>query len=429
MRDWHLFSTYENGAVVTSPALRYVWVYGLIGLFVLGLTSINYVNLATARSQKRSREVGIRKAIGSMRRQLMNQFFTESLLTVTIALVLALVDVELALPWFNYVADKHLALLWRYPVFWALIGAFLLVTSLLSGIYPTLFPSSFQPIRVLKGNWLAGRGEAAPRKVLVVIQFSVSTILLIGTLVVYRQIQFAKDRPVGYSRQNLLEFRKSTSEFDGKSELIMAELLKTGLVIQVAESSSRVTDIGAMNGGFSWCGKDPALNPSFGTVRVSADYGKTIGWQFVAGRDFSSTLATDSAGLVLNEATVDEMGLTNQSGESPVGELIRWKSDFNEVGTFKILGVVKNMVMKSPFEPIKPTIFYLQGYQGFLFAKLKPHCQCSQPQYRSIVDAVVDFAFLNNRPNYRYLNLTSSQVGGYYKIGTHPTDRPTKLRQ
>ncbi|MFN8348347.1 MAG: FtsX-like permease family protein [Spirosomataceae bacterium] len=367
MRNWHLYSTYENGVIATGEELKYVWIYGIIGVFVLLLACINFINLNTARSEKRAKEVGIRKSVGSMRSQLINQFFSESLLTVILAFLISLLLVLLLLPWFNSITDKKTEILWNNPLFWIFSLAFITVTGLISGSYPAFYLSSFRPISVLKGTIFIGRLASLPRKTLVIVQFSVSIILIIGTIVVHRQIQYAKNRPIGYSRENLLVFRKSSPEFKGKSDILKTELLKTGVVTEMAESSSRLTDIAAMNGGFDWKGKDPNFQTNFGTLGVSHDYGKTIGWQFVAGRDFSKELASDSAGFVLNEAAVKEMGLQN-----PIGETIHWDTEFYDGNTFKVIGVVKDMVMKSPFEPIKPTIFFLQGYKGYIFLKINP---------------------------------------------------------
>ncbi|GAB4046632.1 ABC transporter permease [Spirosoma litoris] len=429
MRNWHLYSTYANGVIATSEELKYVWIYGIIGGFVLLLACINFMNLNTARSEKRAREVGIRKAVGSMRSQLISQFFAESLLTVTFAFILSILLVLLALPWFNNVADKRIAILWSNPLFWLFSIVVIVLTGLLSGSYPALYLSSFKPIRVLKGTILIGRLASMPRKVLVVVQFSVSTILIIGTIVVYRQIQYAKDRPVGYSRENLLVFRKSTPDFEGKSDVLKAEFLKTGVVADVAESSSRVTDISAMNGGFDWPGRDPGFQTNFGTLSVSHDYGKTIGWQFVAGRDFSKEFATDSAGFVLNEAAVKEMGLKNRNryagtGGLPIGETISWDTEFDGIQKFKIIGVVKDMVMRSPFEPIKPTIFFLKGYKGYIFVKLKPSVTSHEAlatletTFRKIIpSAPFDYKFVDDE--YARKFATEERIGklaGFFAI-------------
>src|SRR6476646_5911360 len=189
MSDWHLYSEFKFG-VNTGGAIQYVWMFGIIGAFVLLLACINFMNLATARSEKRAKEVGIRKTVGSARSQLIFQFFSESLLVVAFALVLSLVFVQLSLHFFNEVADKKISILWGNPWFWISCIAFSLFTGLIAGSYPALYLSSFQPVKVLKGTFRAGRLAAIPRKVLVVLQFTISVILIIGTIVVFQQIQY-----------------------------------------------------------------------------------------------------------------------------------------------------------------------------------------------------------------------------------------------
>ncbi|GAB3525099.1 ABC transporter permease [Emticicia fontis] len=367
MSGWHLYSAWENGVNTTSEPLKLVWFYSTIGIFILLLACINFINLSTARSEKRAKEVGIRKAVGSLRGQLIGQFFCESFLMVALAFVLSVLLVQAILPWFNTVAGKSISILWGEPFFWAVNVAFISVTAVLAGIYPALYLSSFKPIKALKGTFRLGRLAAVPRKTLVVVQFTVSVTLIIGTIIVYQQIQFAKSRPVGYTRDGLLMIPKTTDELRGKYDVLRTELKNTGAVAEMAESASALTDIGAMNGGFEWKGKDPGLQVDFGTLGVTYEYGKTIGWQFVSGRDFSRDFPTDSAGFVLNEAAVKLMGLTN-----PVGESIKWGTGFIDGENFKIVGVVKDMVMLSPFEPIKPTIFFLQGYKNYLLVKINP---------------------------------------------------------
>ncbi|MBO9641010.1 MAG: ABC transporter permease, partial [Siphonobacter aquaeclarae] len=196
---WRLHSHWDKQGNQTGGQIEYVWLFAIIGVFVLLLACINFMNLSTARSEKRAREVGIRKAIGSLRSQLIGQFFSESLLVVLIAMALSILLVELSLPWFNEIAGKKMSVLWANPIFWGMVVSFALLTGLLAGSYPALYLSSFQPVSVLKGTFRAGKYAAVPRKVLVTLQFTVSVTLIIGTLIVYRQIQHTKNRPVGYS--------------------------------------------------------------------------------------------------------------------------------------------------------------------------------------------------------------------------------------
>jgi ABC-type antimicrobial peptide transport system permease subunit len=194
LSKWNLYSEFKNG-VNTGGNIQYVWLFGIIGIFVLTLACINFMNLSTARSEKRAKEVGIRKTVGSLRSQIIKQFFAESYLVVLLAFVLCLVLVALLLSPFNDVAGKKIEIAWESPVFWSFSIVFILITGLVSGSYPALYLSSFQPLKVLKGTFRVGKFASVPRKVLVTLQFTVSVMLIVGTIVVYQQIQHAKNRP------------------------------------------------------------------------------------------------------------------------------------------------------------------------------------------------------------------------------------------
>jgi ABC-type antimicrobial peptide transport system permease subunit len=368
MSRWHLYSKFENGVNITSDQLQFIWFYAIIGIFVLLLACINFMNLSTARSEQRSKEVSIRKAMGSLRRQLISQFFSESLVSAGFSFLLAILLVQLSLPWFNHVAGKKIQVLWNSPLFWTDGIVFTFFTGVLAGSYPALYLSSFNPVKVLKGTFRVGRLAAIPRKVLVVVQFTVSIMLFIGTVIVYRQIQFAKDRPVGYTAGGLLQVQINSPEFQDNYNVFSNEIKNTGLISDVAESASPVTSIWSTNTGFTWKGRQNTAGIEFSTICVSPDYGKTIGWQLARGRDFSNQQATDSTGFVINEAAAKLLGLQN-----PVGEPIEW--DQVKGRHFKILGVVKDMVMESPFNPISPTIFFIyqRDAMKFMFLKLNPH--------------------------------------------------------
>ena len=368
MRHWHLYGNFRRGILDPEP-LRMIRLVGSIGGFVLLLACINFMNLSTARSEKRAREVGIRKAVGSQRAQLIGQFFSESLLVATLAFGVALALTGLLLPWFNVVAAKEIRMPWLNPRFWIAGGAFVILTGLLAGSYPALYLSSFQPVRVLKGLGAVGKLAVLPRRVLVVVQFTVSVTLLIGTIVVYRQLQVGKNRPVGYDRSGLLMVEMKSDDFKGKYDLLRNELKASGAVSEAAQSLGKVTEIGSGNGGFRWRGKAPGLEDSFGTLTVTHEYGKTVGWQFIAGRDFSRAFASDSSGLIINEAAARYMGL-----QHPVGEPVSWFFRDKKLGDYRILGVVNDMVMESPYEPAKPTLFFIKGHVGvnWLTIRLNP---------------------------------------------------------
>jgi len=362
MSRWHLHTGWDKTGK-SEGRIGQVWLFGIIGGFVLLLACINFMNLSTARSGKRAREVGIRKAIGSARSQLIGQFLGESVLMASLSFVLSLLLVQLALPFFNGVADKRIALPGTNPAFWLLCLGFTLGTGLLAGSYPAFYLSAFKPVKVLKGTFQAGRLASLPRKALVVLQFTVSVTLIIGTLIVFRQIEHAKDRPIGYDRNGLITVAINTPELSGNYQALRTDLLATGAVVDMATTSSPITMVDYHSGGFAWEGKDPAFKDNFGVVAVTHDFGNTIGWRFAAGRDFSRQFASDSSGMVLNATAAAYMGLQN-----PVGKIVKWNDK-----SYRVLGVVEDLVMESPFEPTKPVVFLLiYEWAGVINIRLNP---------------------------------------------------------
>lgn len=362
MKNWHLYSDFQNGSIV-GGRIRYVWLFGIIGAFVLLLACINFMNLSTARSEKRAKEVGIRKAIGSLRKQLIHQFLSESLLVVAFAFILAILFVQLALPFFNDISGKRMSVPWGNSLFWFMGIGFTLITGFISGSYPALYLSSFKPVKVLKGAFKVGRLAALPRKILVVVQFTVSVTLIIGTIIVFRQIQFARNRPVGYNRDGLVTFPMITADIHNKFSIVKDELINKGAIVNMTEAGSPTTGDYSTNSGFEWKGKDPTQAVEFPNIDVSPDYGKTVGWQFVDGRDFSKAFLTDSVGFVINETAVKFMGL-----KKPVGETIKWDGV-----PFHIIGIVKDMVSESPYDPVRPTLYHmLKGGGDYVIMKINP---------------------------------------------------------
>ena len=356
MSKWHLYSEFHNG-VNTGGAIEFVWLFGTIGIFVLLLACINFMNLSTARSEKRAKEVGIRKAVGSLRLQLFSQFFCESLLMATGAFVLALLIVWLGIPFFNRISEKQIAMPWHSPLFWLSGVALTLLTGLIAGSYPALYLSSFKPVKVLKGTFKAGRLAAIPRKALVVVQFTVAVVLITATIVVFKQIQFAKARPAGYSREGLIDITTATADLHDHFEAFKTDLLQSGAVIAVTRSSSPTYGINNSRGDLDWKEKDPSQTYNFGSIGVTSDYGKTISWEFKEGRDFDAGLQTDSSAVILNEAAVKYMGL-----KKPLGELIQFRHRQHTV-----IGVVKDMVMASPYQAAKPTVFFIgKGFDDII---------------------------------------------------------------
>jgi putative ABC transport system permease protein len=393
MSTWHLYSEFEHGKPAAGR-ITFVWMFGTIGVFVLLLACINFTNLSTARSEKRAREVGVRKTVGSLRSQLIWQFLSESFVVTILAFVLAITIASLSKDWFNAIADKKIAFPFDNLVFWAVALAFLTITTLLAGAYPAFFLSSFRPAKVLKGIFNAGRFSSWPRKVLVILQFTVSTTLIIGTWVVYEQVQYARNRPVGYNRDGLVTVELNDPAYKGKENVLKTELLATGAVSQVSFSSSPVTSIWQSTGGYDWNGRDPDFDAEFAVCKVTPDYGKTVGWRLAEGRDFSSEIASDTIdAVIINQAAKNYMGFERATGETLI--------DINaEDGVRKwsktIIGVVEDMVMESPYEPVRPTIFYFNGGSASMMnLRINPSMGTAdalkriEPVVKSIVPAAV----------------------------------------
>jgi putative ABC transport system permease protein len=364
MQDWHLRSHWDNNGIKEGGAIEYVRLFTIIGIFILLLACINFMNLSTARSEKRAKEVGIRKTIGSLRSQIIGQFYCESLLVVVCAFMLSVLLGQVALPLFNEIDGKNISIPYSNPVFWFTGICFTIITGMFAGSYPALYLSSFDPIKVLKGTFRAGQFASLPRKVLVVLQFTISIALVIGTIVIYKQVQYSRNRPIGYDRNGLMMIQMKSPDFYGKFGLLENELKNSGAIKEFAESSSPVTDVSSTNDGFTWPGKDPNLAVDFGSIWVTHDFGKTVGWQFKEGRDFSKDFTTDSSAIVINEAAVKFMGLKN-----PIGTQVAWDGK-----NYKVIGVIKDMLMESPFDPVKQTIYFLDyNNVNWILLKLSPN--------------------------------------------------------
>ena len=361
MNRWHLYGEYKNG-VNTGGEIEFVWMFGIIGAFVLLLACINFMNLSTARSEKRAKEVGIRKTVGSLRSQLIAQFFSESIMLAIVAFGISLLLAQLTLSWFNGVAGKNMEIPWGNPGFWLAGVLFSVLTGIIAGSYPAFYLSSFRPVKVLKGTFKAGRFSSLPRKVLVVLQFTVSVTLIIGTIVIFKQVQYTKNRPVGYDRTGIVQIYMRTPQVHNQFSAFRNDLLQSGAVVEVAESGGPVTSVWNDNSDINWPGKPPGLLCDFGTIPISPEYGKTVGWQLAAGRNFSHAFPGDSGAILINEAAVKFMGLKN-----PIGETVTWYRKF------KVIGVVKDMVMESPYDPVKPALFYMSNYMGnYVDIRLNP---------------------------------------------------------
>jgi putative ABC transport system permease protein len=396
MKNWHLYSEFKNG-LPAGGRITFVWLFGIVGIFVLLLACINFINLSTARSEKRGKEVGIRKAIGSARGALIFQFLSESFLVVVLAFVLSILLVNLSLSWFNELAGKDLSLPFSNPFFWLLNFAFITITGFLAGLYPAFYLSSFQPVKVLKGAFRLGRFASMPRKVLVVVQFTVSVVLIIGTIVVYQQIQYARNRPIGYNREGLVSIPMNDPNYVGKHDVMKRELLNTGMISEMALSSSPLTAVWNNVGGYTWVGKDPELSSDFAVTQVTHDFGKLASWNFLAGRDFSKSFTTDSLGVILNETAAKYISSTNKSPKELIGKYI--KSEDGKT-SWQILGIIKDMIMQSPYEPVKRSFYYLDyNYTAasLLNLKIKPNVSANDalPKIEAVLKNIVPSALFS----------------------------------
>ncbi|WP_190810261.1 ABC transporter permease [Flagellimonas sp. S3867] len=389
MKDWYLRSKFENGKRV-GGRIKYVWLFGIIGAFVLLLACINFMNLSTARSEKRAKEVGIRKSIGSQRKQLINQFLSESFLVVLFAFTIAVFVVLLSLNGFNELARKEIEFPWSNLSFWLMSLVFILLTALLAGSYPALYLSSFRPVDVLKGTFKAGKHAGTPRKILVVFQFTVSVAFIIGTVIVMQQINHAKNRPIGYDRAGLVQIPTFSQDFSGKYDLIRSEFLGSGAAIEMSTSSSPTTRIWSNRSGFIWDGKPEGFQEDLAWTAVSTEYAKSLNLKIVAGRDFSREFASDSNAVLLNETAVKYMGIID-----PVGKFIKDDSDEDPEEPLKIIGVVQDMIAQSPYEPVKQGMYVFDKYENASYYNLRLNPKQSAQQNIAIIERVFKEHFPN----------------------------------
>jgi ABC-type antimicrobial peptide transport system permease subunit len=359
LKDWHLYTRYENGIAV-GGLIEYVNMFGMIGAFVLLIACINFINLTTARSEKRAKEVGIRKVIGSDRKQLIIQFLAESFLLTFIAFLFSLVFVQLVLPAFNALTNNKISIPFSNELFWMLLLGCVLITALIAGSRPAFYLSSFKPVKVLKGSLQIGKTATLPRKILVVLQFSCSIGLIIATLIVYQQIRHAKERPIGYDLNRLMMTNMS-DDLSRNYIVLKNELLNKRIAESVTTASSPATNIYWHSDIDSWPGKKAGEAVEMGIVKVSEDYFKTLNMKMLQGRDFKDV--SDKMCVILNETAIKRLRL-----KDAVNQIIKWDT------TRRIVGVVKDALMLSPFAPADPTMFvYEPGIQSNLLYRLSPN--------------------------------------------------------
>lgn len=347
LKDHHLYNEYENGQV-KGGFIEYVRMFSIIGVLVLLIACINFINLTTARSEKRAKEVGVRKAIGSMRKHLVYQFLAESFLLTFISFLFSLLFVQLALPAFNALTGSEIRLPFGNVYFWLIMLGSILVTAIIAGSRPAFYLSAFKPVKVLKGTFKMGKNASLPRKILVVTQFSCSVALIISTIIVYQQIQHARNRPTGYDVDRLIG---SNMNEDLKKNYIALrdELVREGIVESVTTATSPATDLYWHTDLDNWPGKNAGETVEMACVITSEDYFKTLGMKIVQGRDFAGL--NDTLSVIFNEAAIARLRI-----KDPVSQVVQWGGQ-----QFKIAGVVKDALMLSPFESADPSMFFIDG--------------------------------------------------------------------
>jgi putative ABC transport system permease protein len=350
--DWHLYSRFDNGRAAGGE-IEIVRMFIITAIFILLIACINFMNLSTARSEKRVKEVGIRKVVGAPRSLLVWQFLAESLLFSLIAGVLALIIVQFSLDPFNQLVNKRLFIDFGDTRFWMTALGFILLTGLLAGSYPAFYLSSFRPIRVLKGVFRAGKQGAVPRKFMVVLQFSFAIMLIISTIVVMRQLQYGQERESGYKRDNLI-YNYMQGDIPKNYPMIRDELLSKGVALSVTRTSGPMTRHWADSWGFEWPGStEEDKKTDFNFFSSDAHFVQTIGLKLVAGRDMDpTTWLTDSNAVMLNETAVKIMRL-----KDPIGNIVKLNGD-----SWHVVGVIKDFILESPYSPVAPMI--ISGPRG-----------------------------------------------------------------
>jgi ABC-type antimicrobial peptide transport system permease subunit len=358
---WHLYSRFENGHVA-GGRISVVRLFSLIASFILLIACINFMNLSTARSEKRAREVGIRKVVGAAKSLLIWQFLAESLMFSLIAGLLALLVVELSLPSFNLLVNKNLFIDFYDLHFWTVAIGFVLLTGMLAGSYPAFYLSSFRPIKVLKGALKTSHEGLVPRQLLVVLQFSFAIVLIISTIVVLQQIRYAQKRDSGYQRDHIV-YNFMQGDVDKNYEMIRNELIGSKVATEVTRTSQPMTRHWSDSWGFRWTGSTAAdQKTDFIFFASDNKFVEAMGLKMITGRDINTiTYPTDSNAMLLNETAMKMMRLAN-----PIGTEVRMGDS-----RWHVVGVIKDFILESPYAPVAPMIMVGPSSLSFYVLNMK----------------------------------------------------------
>lgn len=345
MEKWHLYNEFNNG-INSGGTIRYVRLFSIVAIIILLIACINFMNLSTARSDARAMEVAVRKTLGSQKKQLIYQFFSESVLITFIAFILSLLTVFILLPPFNLMVDKKLHLDFSDPTHWLIALGLIFFTGVLAGSYPALYLSSFQPIKILKGKFQMGREVIVPRRILVVFQFVASIALISSTLIVYQQIKYVKNRDMGYNPNNLIMI-PNNANLNKNYSALKNSLIQTGYVENMARTRSPVTAIWWKSPAPDWPGKDPGKSILFCGLSADENFTGTLGIRILEGKEFSG-MPSDTSSVLLNQAAIKAMEF-----EDPVGQKIKYGNE-----EYTVIGILDDVIMESPFESVEPLMVY-----------------------------------------------------------------------
>jgi ABC-type antimicrobial peptide transport system permease subunit len=415
LSKWHLYDKFENGKS-TGGKIDQIRIFIVLAFCILLIACVNFMNLSTARSEKRSREVGVRKAIGSSRKSLIGQFLLESMVLSLIGMLVAFTLIEISLPYFNNLLNIQLVINYQDWKFWTTLIGLTIVTGLIAGSYPAFYLSSFEPVKVLKGFTTVGSSSLSVRRVLVVFQFVFAACLIVCTGVIYQQLNFIKNKPIGYNRNGLVEIPvQGNLKGKVKLDLVKDQLLKSGAVTSVTYFSHSLNQFGDATFDFSWPGKNPKDLILFNYRGTGYDFTETTGAKIIAGREFSSRFV-DTVNVLVNETAVKIMGL-----KQPVGTVIKWDDT-----PITIVGVMKDFVMESPYQKVNPLVMYnpTSNY-NYIIARLNPDQNLSS-SISAIDDIIkkfnpdfpVDHRFVNDDfelklQNEKLLGTLSNWFGGF----------------
>lgn len=413
--DRHLYGEFKNGQP-SGGRIEQLRFFVALALGILIIACINFMNLATARSQKRAKEVGIKKTIGASRQSLIAQFLLESLLLSFVSVILAVILVELALPKFNHLLNIELQLNYGNPLAWLAAIALILVTGLLAGSYPAFFLSSFNPIQTMKKAVNGKNGLSLSfRQVLVIVQFSFAIVLIVGTLIVYQQLQYIKNKPLGYELDALLEMPHEGNLYP-KFDLLKERLLASGAVTSICQSSGSISTPNSNASGMEWEGMlEEGKRMSFNQIYTSYDFIKTNGIKLVEGRDFDPRIASDQQGMMLSETAVKSMGLKN-----PLGKMIKlWGAEKRIIGVFKDVTwgdpARRNLPMVIGFNPENSDVINMRMNTGnptaenlALISRITKEINPDFPVDIKFVDSLIEVKFENEK----ILGMLSNVFGG-----------------